>query len=180
MFNPLDFIPKSLLGVLVLALLTTNIYVGFENGKLKIEVSRAATKLAEADAAHLQAVATAQSEASATAAKYRAKEQALQVALDTQRKSSNETIAQLASQRDTLKLWLASANPTDSTRASSATSVARVAAATTRGDVTLVPSEVGSLIDEAFRADQIRVELLGCYAAYDNARSALQAAPKTQ
>lgn len=174
--NPLDYIPKSLLGVIVLALLTTNISCAFKNGELQLEVSRKATQLAEMALEHSEAVLDAQSKQTLLAQEYRAKEQSLQIALDTQRKKSNETIATYAAQRDALKLQLS-----EGTRVASYSpglSAARAATYLTeapiRSDLTFLSREVDQLIDEAFRADEIRIELLGCYAAYDEAKKAMK------
>lgn len=166
--NWLDLIPKGALGAVILVLLTTNVTCAYKKGQLEIEVSRAATKIAEIRRENTEALLTAQKAHDTVAQKYRAKEQALQAAMDTQRKTTDETITALAAQRDALRLRLQTAAP-DTPVYTGAPSDSSFKAATTGGDFTLVHSEVGRLIDEAYRADQIRVELLGCYAAYDNA-----------
>jgi hypothetical protein len=168
--NWLDLIPRSILGIIIIALMTTNFSCAIKNGKLEMEVQRSATKLAEAKKAHFEAVVIAQAETEKVSAEYRAKEQALQVALNKQLKDKDETFAALASQRDALRVRLSAQTSAASAPSYPLASRAPAPTALAPGNyITLFPGQVDQLIDEAYRADKIREELLSCYGAYDRA-----------
>ena len=170
--NPLDFVPKTVLGVGLMFLLTTNLYFGLENGKLKIEVSRKATALAEAKQEHAQQVAQAQTTLASTSAKYRKSEQYLQAKLNSERKITDEKVAMATTERDALKLRLSQGGALFASSVSGSAAAPGVKAVAVRGPEPEFPVPVGELVDEAFRADQIRLELIGCYKVYEAARAA--------
>lgn len=172
--SPLEFIPKSLLGIAIVALLTSNVYFAIDGWHIKLELSRKATELARTREEHANAVAVAAERSIEVAKGFRKKERGMQVAMDTQREKTDETVTALAAQRDALKLRLQSVTASDTSGYGLAPAVASLKEATAGDHFALIPDEVGVLVDEAFRADQIRVELLGCYSAYDTARGAIK------
>jgi hypothetical protein len=172
--NPLDLVPKSLLGIVIIALLTTNFSCAIKNGQLQLEVSRAATKLAQAKADHADAVIMAQKQLRDKDTEYRDKERILQASADNTRKDYATKLADANITADTLRVRLSSTPfgvtaPTDS-KASPFAITGQTAGIR---DATQLPESFG-FADEALRAETIRLALLSCYKQYDDARDALE------
>lgn len=107
-------------------------------------------------------------------------DQTIAAAVADERKKADETQAALARQRDDfarrLREYTAHSTRTDLPRT---TAPAQAADAATGPDRTIVPRTTGDdLVDEAYRADLIRVELQACYASYEAARSAIETLSK--
>jgi len=174
-----SLIPKWVLAALVVALSATSCKLTWDKNGLALEIEKGKTTIAELKTGHAEVLKTAALNHAAEVEVERAKEQALQVALDTQRKKTNENLAQLASVRDALRVRMASETKTISgivTASKGSHSAVAVAAASPRvSDGAKFSSEpdpvIDGLISEAYRADQIRLELLGCYKAYEDARA---------
>ena len=172
--NPLDFIPKSLMGIAILVLMTTNFSCAMKNGQLELEVSRKATQLAQAQLDHATAAVDAQKAYNATATAYRKKEQALQTAMNQTKEKSDAQVAAVTAQYDAMRVRYTMSASAYSPGYRAAAAVASIAEAPRPDSGTFVSGEVGLLVDEAFRADQIRIALGECYKAYDDAQSALK------
>lgn len=109
----------------------------------------------------------------AKAAQARATEQTLQAVADQTRKEKQDEITALAAHRDALLKRLRSlqSSGTRLPGTSPATSTGTVAAGS---DDTRIPAEIGEQdVEEAMRADTIRISLLACYRQYAAARKAL-------
>jgi hypothetical protein len=175
--NPLDYIPKSIFGIIIIALLTTNFSCAWKNNRLELEVNRAATKIAELKKEHSEAVLTAQIAYNNVADAYRKKESALQTVADNRRKEDAKKLATATAYADDLRVRLSAtsigaANATDS-NAPTSVSAGQAAGG---GDVPKLPASFG-FVDEALRAEAIRGALLGCYKQYDDARDTLNTPP---
>lgn len=168
--NPLDFIPKSLLGIVIIALLTTNFSCAIKNGQLELEVSRAATKLAEVQKEHAEQVLAAQVAYNNVTAAYRKKEQVLQAVADEERKKNEALYAVADTDADALRLRLSKAvvripRSAEDRPTSATASIGQV----TRVDDLQELSIGTGLVDETLRAEKIRINLLSCYKQYDEA-----------
>lgn len=172
----LNLIPKPLLVGAIAILLGACAFLGYEKLTLEVELGKANTALAEAKEQHAVAVSVQAEENARLASVFRQKEAALQTDLDIQKETLNAKITSLAAQRDALKLRLAQpqAGPSAAATAhlSGTGALAFPGTPPGNGNRTLVSGQVGQLVDEAFRADQIKSELLGCYAAYERAQQA--------
>ncbi len=128
-------------------------------------------------------VAAAQLEASqhaalaAAAVKARDTEQALVAKVETIQEESNAQITALATQRDDLRQRLrAAATAAVTARSlSDPASVAAIAAPAAGSDRPEFSGQAGfDLVSEAYRADQIRLQLATCQRQYEAAREALK------
>jgi Na+-transporting methylmalonyl-CoA/oxaloacetate decarboxylase gamma subunit len=121
-------------------------------------------------AAQGQALAAAQ-------ARVRDLESSLATTAATIRRETNEELTTLASQRDSLanRVRLAEARARVPSSPAGATDVPA-------GPVDPQPLVLGSLgtadVDEAYRADTIRLELMACYAQYERVEAALNGVAK--
>lgn len=172
-----DLIPKWLLAAIVVALSATSCKLHWDKSGLVVDIEKARTSIAQLKQEHSDTVAKAAEVFAATEQANREKEQSLQLAINDQRKKTNEKSIELAALRDSLRVRYANTaatgpNPTPASPSGSATGVAE---ATRVQDLTELPIPIrniaGDLIEEAYRADEIRVELLGCYQAYDRAKA---------
>jgi hypothetical protein len=171
--NPLDFIPKSVLAVLVVCLSVIAVKLQWDKNGLTLVVEKGRVALAEVRAEHAQAVAAAATQVAAVTRVLRVKEGALQESMNNERKSTNEMVANIATERDALRVRLAAVAATNPTGSGYALAPARLAAPVSGGDQPQLSPALTGLVDEAARADTIRVSLLACYVAYDAARAAL-------
>lgn len=172
--NPLDFIPKTVLAALAISLAVACGYLQFNNFALKAEVAKAHSESAQREARYEAAAATAAKMTASTISHYRTLESELRIALDQQKENSDAQIKSLAAQRDALRLRFAQVQTrTPATGDSAGSPASNFAKVAEPRDLTLLSWQVGLLIDEAYRADEIRVNLLTCYAAYDSAQAAL-------
>jgi hypothetical protein len=185
-----EAIPKWVWVAIVAVLSATSCKLHYSNGQLEIEVHKAATKVAEAQG-ETQKLKTdyalslkSQSEAFAVATEAtRKKEQDLQLALNVERKKTNEAVYALAGESDAvrvrlLKDWgvkVAGAAP----KVASVSATPGTPETTALNYVPELPPAIGELVEEAKRADVIRLELLGCYRSYDEAREKLRGTPDT-
>ena len=133
-----------------------------EIAKLELEMS---------DARAQTAIAVEAASASA-----RRTEQGLSLSSATTRKETNEAIRNLTTQRDALlrRLLNAETNRTSSTplpQATSATSARGIAPANSGAE--FLGSFGSADVEEALRADTIRLQLVACYRQYEEARKAL-------
>jgi hypothetical protein len=170
----LDLIPKWVWAALVAALAATSCKLTVDNAGFKLEIEKGKTSIAQLRAEHLTAVAEAENAIAAAQAATRKTEQDLQLAMNDQRRKSNETLSALAADRDALRLRLQAAFAAHTTVAGITATIAGIAEAATGSDRAELSPTVRGLVDESYRAEQIRVELLGCYRAYDDARAALE------
>lgn len=103
-------------------------------------------------------------------------DQTIAAAVADERKKANETQAALARQRDDLARRLREhATRAATTDLSGPAAPAQAADAAAGPDRTIVPRTIGDdLVEEAYRADLIRVELQACYASYGAAQAAIE------
>jgi len=103
-------------------------------------------------------------------------EQDLGLSSAVTRKETNEAIRNLTAQRDSLlrRLLNAEANGATSSPMPKASAAASTGGATQGSDGTQLPGTIGSEdVEEALRADTIRLQLAACYRQYNKAREAL-------
>ena len=107
---------------------------------------------------------------------YRQVETNLTAALTIEREQSNEVSKRFARQRDDLLGQLRDAKArADAANLPRTTATAGPGQAAAGDDGALVPRPVGERdVREAERADNLRVALLGCYRAYDRARTEIE------
>jgi hypothetical protein len=168
-----DLIPKWVWAALVAALTATSCKLTIDNAGFRLEIEKGKTEIAQVRGEHLAAVTKATEQAAAIQAAARKTEQDLQTAMNEHRRKTNENLATLTSERDSLRVRLQTelaAHPPFTYEAPAAPGAGE---ATTGDHGAILPDPFGSLVEEAYRADQIRLELRGCYRAYDDARAAL-------
>lgn len=177
--SPLDFVPKWVLAAIAALATVACVAMGFAIKGLELQVANLKLDVASIALEHSEAVIDAQARETRLAAEFRAKEQAMQDAQDKRRKVTDATITDLARERDALKLRLLqeATSTTDSPYNPGASPNPGLKGTLSGKDYTLVPWQTEFLIDEAFRADEIRVELLACYASYNLAKKTLEAKP---
>jgi hypothetical protein len=174
--NPLDFIPKI---ALVAALVALGVFAGWQymdatNAKLIAKDALIQEEQIRNDNAKM--VLLAQQAQIAAQDKARAAEYELQTRVTEQQRITNEKVSALTDAANALKLRLAKARTIAAYPASpsSAPAPAADAAVASGGDQPVLSPTVGGLVDEARRAELIRLNLLNCYDQYDAAREALK------
>jgi hypothetical protein len=167
--NPLDFVPRIVLVAIAVALGALSFWLYLDNSHLKVVAADANTVAANCAADHERLVAKAAQDRVDQLAMFRDTEHALQTQMDNQRKALNAKISATDSAAAALKLRLAEAHialPNTGGNGQSATpSTTGQTAAGSNNPV--LPDPVGGLVDEARRAELIRLNLLACYSAYD-------------
>lgn len=185
MLKVLDLVPSYVWALVVAALMVVGVSLNFQIAALKIQVAAANTAVAGAKAEtekvktqHAQLIAQARNSQIEIERQAREREHELQAKMDSQRKADHAKYVNLAAERDTLRLQFQSLaerfrpSPADSgKRGESPGKTAGIGEAAPGGDQPRVSGPIEDLIDEATRADKIRVALLGCYRAYDDARN---------
>lgn len=164
-------IPRWVYAALVATLAATSCKLTVDLGAVKLELEKA--KVAYEQERAEAAIKLAQEQQ-----RYREADQAIQKTATAIREETHAQILAANAVADDLRrrLRVASANAATAALVSSATQVAATEQAGAGSDKPLVPAPIGEQdVDEAERADLIRVELLGCYRQYDAARSALEA-----
>lgn len=166
----LALIPRWVYAALVAMLAATSCKFKWDANGLALEIEKHKVAAAQLEAQQQAALAQA-------TAKARDTEQALVAKVETIQEESNAQITALARQRDDLRQRLRAAatatRAADSVPASAIT--AATAQATAGGDSAELSGPLGfDLVSEAYRADQVRLQLASCEAQYDAARSALK------
>lgn len=166
----LALIPRWVYAALVAMLAATSCKFKWDANGLALEIEKHKVAAAQLEAQQQAALAQA-------TAKARDTEQALVAKVETIQEESNAQITALARQRDDLRQRLRAAatatRAADSVPASAIT--AATAQATAGGDSAELSGPAGfDLVSEAYRADQVRLQLASCEAQYDAARSALK------
>ena len=133
----------------------------------QLEVARMESTLASERAAASAALA-------AKTAQARRTEQELQQAAHQTRKEKDDAIATLTAHRDALLKRLRDAQHAAGTRLPGTAATASTGQAALGDGGSWLPAPLGEQdVDEAHRADVIRLALLACYRQYDAARQAL-------
>ena len=162
----LDFLPKPVLLALIAIL-------AFFAAKYEVELQSTTIELAQARATYATEVAKAAAETlTAQTAARETEHTLLAQAADTQ-KATDEATTALTAQRDALRLRLKSAGSPALTFSCPAAATASLKTPASGGDKSVVPDPTDRLVNEAYRGDEIRLNLLECYVLYDAARDAL-------
>ncbi len=178
----LSLVPRWVWAALVAALAATSCKLTIDLGSVKLELEKAKVAMAEQEAAYESARANAAETLAAAQARARQAEQDTIKVAATIREESNAQILAANAVADSLRERVRNARAEAFTRTYSAAVMPRsttVAAAPETPVVSDEPVVLGTIgeqdVDEAERAETIRVELLGCYRQYDEARSRLEA-----
>ncbi len=166
----LSMIPRWVYAALIAMLAATSCKFKWDKDGLALEVEKHKVASAQLEASQQAALAQA-------TAKARDTEQALVAKVETIQEESNAQITALARQRDDLRQRLrAAATATVTARSlSDPASVAAIAAPAAGSDRPELSGSAGyDLVSEAYRADQIRLQLASCERQYDAARDALR------
>jgi hypothetical protein len=184
--NPLtllNLIPRSLMAVVIAVLAATSCTLKYKNGEWELEVTKSKLALSQATEAHAVIVAKAEATSKLYAEDARSKEQRLVEVAANERKLKHENSTLLAAQRDAIRVRLSEAalslNPGLTAKAATASTFGQAANRSDLPELSGASGEashpISELLDEAERADQIRLGLLSCYKMYDEARAALAA-----
>lgn len=173
--NPLDFIPKTVLAAAIAGLLVTSGFGAFKNSRLSAEMARSSQELAEFKSARTRELLDAQIALSAKAAEYRDRERKLHDVATTERKTYEKKLTAAIATADALRLRLVDTpfGALHAPAADEATTATSDGAAPGGGDGAELRRPFG-LVDEALRAEKVRLGLLGCYRQYDEAANALK------
>ncbi len=166
----LSLIPRWVYAALIAMLAATSCKFKLDKDGLTLEVEKHKVAAAQLEATQQAALAQA-------TAKARDTEQALVAKVETIQEESNAQITALARQRDDLRQRLrAAATAAVTARSlSGAASVAAIAEAPAGGDRAELFGQAGfDAVSEAYRADQIRLQLATCERQYEAAREALK------
>lgn len=155
-----------ILGVVIAGLVAA---IGWQS----IELSNERADHAKTVTAYAQAKEKAAGELAKVTAGARQKEQALQASANQDRREADETIEALTRQRNALRAERLRDNAaTNAAKLPATTEPPGTAQAGSEPDRAELSGQIGSAEeDEALRADMIRIELMGCYRAYDRAAS---------
>ena len=121
-------------------------------------------------------ISFAQAELAEANIKAREKEQGLNTSASTTRKETNDKIRTLTTQRDNLlkRVLIAESKEASASYLPQSNSASCIGTASERSDRTELLGSIGTKdVEEASRADTIRVELLACYKHYEDAQKAL-------
>ena len=163
-------IPRWVYAALVAILAATSCKFKWDKDGLALEVEKHKVAAAQLEAQQQAALAQAN-------AKARDTERALVAQVETIQEESNAQITAIARQRDDLRQRLrAAATATVTARSlSGPASVATIAAPAAGSDRAEFSGSLGfDLVSEAYRADQIRIQLATCERQYEAAREALK------
>lgn len=163
-------IPRWAYAALIAMLAATSCKFKWDKDGLALEVEKHKVAAAQLEATQQAALAQA-------TAKARDTEQALVAKVETIQEESNAQLTALAAQRDALRQRLRheQANAATARLVSSAASVATAAEAAAGSDRPELSGSAGyDLVSEAYRADQIRLQLGTCERQYEAAREALK------
>ena len=166
----LSLIPRWVYAALIAMLAATSCKFKLDKDGLTLEVEKHKVAAAKLEASQQAALAQATTQARDT-------ERALVAQVETIQEESNAQITALARQRDDLRQRLrAAATATVTARSlSGPASVAAIAEAPAGSDRPELSGSAGfDLVSEAYRADQIRLQLATCERQYEAAREALK------
>ena len=163
-------IPRWVYAALIAMLAATSCKFKWDKDGLALEVEKHKVVAAKLEASQQAALAQA-------TAKARDTEQALVAKVETIQEESNAQITAIARQRDDLRQRLrATATAAVTARSlSGPASLAAVAAPAAGSDRAELFGQAGfDAVSEAYRADQVRLQLDACERQYDAAREALK------
>ncbi len=166
----LALIPRWAYAALIAMLAATSCKFKWDKDGLALEVEKHKVAAAQLQAQQQAALARA-------TAKARDTEQALVAKVETIKEETNAQLTALAAQRDAIRQRLRheQANAATARLVSSAPAVATVAEAAAGSDRPELSGPAGfDLVSEAYRADQIRLQLATCERQYEAAREALK------
>ena len=188
MMGIFDLIPRAVWAVLVAVLAATSCKFKWDNAGLTLEIEKGKVAVANVEKQHFAALAAADRAIARANLETRITEQELQKSMDIEREKNHASLKIATAERDALKLRFASfkmfaGHPTPTGAPSEATHLGEGLGGT---DVTEFPDAnkqhpdkprasgkadpIGDIIDEAFRAETIRLSLISCYRSYDEAR----------
>ena len=162
-------IPRWVYAALIAMLAATSCKFKLDKDGLSLEVEKHKVAAAQLEASQQAALAQA-------TAKARDTERALVAQVETIQEESNAQITALAAQRDDLRRRLRhqQANAATARLVSGTASVATAAEAAAGSDRAELFGQAGfDAVSEAYRADQIRLQLATCERQYEAARDAL-------
>lgn len=162
-------VPRWVYAALIAMLAATSCKFKLDKDGLALEVEKHKVAAAQLEAQQQAALAQA-------TAKARDTEQALVAKVETIQEESNAQLTALAAQRDALRQRLRREQTNATARlVSSAASVATAAEAAAGSDRPELSGQAGyDLVSEAYRADQVRLQLATCERQYEAAREALK------
>lgn len=172
----LNAVPRWVWAALVAALAATSCKLKWDNNGLTVEIEKVRVVLEQERAAFAVAKADAADLYAETVEQYRAREQALQATADQARRERDVQVAASRRAADDLRERLLVYIDTPAVAAASYSPATAAAAARP-----FAPGSLGALlrdeaaaaarqlVDEAERADTIRLELMRCYRQYDEA-----------
>lgn len=163
-------IPRWVYAALIAMLAATSCKFKLDKDGLALEVEKHKVAAAQLEARQQAALAQA-------TAKARDTERALVAKVETIQEESNAQITALAAQRDALRQRLRheQANAATARLLPSPASLATTAEAAAGSDSPELSGQAGyDLVSEAYRADQVRLQLATCERQYDAARDALR------
>jgi len=172
----LDLIPKWVLLAIIAALGVSSCTLGVKNIGLQAQVAIAEKEAADTNAQHATQVADAAKAVAQNIAFSRTKELILQQTMDKERQDTNEKITLISRDRDAIKLRLIQyvEKTRGDTSGPSLPPHTRFGQTANNDNGPRIPAPstgasdaIGGLIDEAARADEIRVAYLGCVRSYD-------------
>lgn len=166
----LSLIPRWVYAALIAMLAATSCKFKWDANGLSLEVEKHKVAAAQLEASQQAALAQA-------TAKARDTERALVAQVETIQEESNAQITALARQRDDLRQRLrAAATAAVTARSLSGAAVTTAVAETAAGgDRAELFGQAGfDAVSEAYRADQIRLQLATCERQYEAARDALK------
>jgi hypothetical protein len=171
----LELIPRPLLVAVIAALFVTNGVTAYRGVAATTAAAKSATDLADLKTAYSRAISDAQIALSAKAAEYRDRERKLHDVAAAERKTYEKKLTASIATADALRLRLVD-TPFGALHAPTADEAATATGANTAAgdsDGAELRRPFG-LVDEALRAEKVRLGLLGCYRQYDEATSALK------
>lgn len=172
--NPLDFIPKTVLAAAIAVLMVMCGLSTFRNLGLTHDLDRAAVTLADLRATNARDAADAHAALSARTTEFRNREQVLTAAANTERKTYEKKLADATDVANALRLRLENtAFGTMYTPTIAETATATGIDEAPRGGNDAELRRPFGLVDEALRAEKVRLALLGCYRIYDAAAETL-------
>jgi len=163
-------IPRWAYAALIAMLAATSCKFKWDKDGLALEVEKHKVAVAQLEAQQQAALAQA-------TAKARDTEQALVAKVETIKEENNAQLTALAAQRDALRQRLRheQANAATARLVSGASTVAATAEAAAGSGRAELSGPLGfDLVSEAYRADQVRLQLATCERQYEAAREALK------
>lgn len=163
-------VPRWAYAALIATLAATSCKFKWDKDGLALEVEKHKVAAAQLEASQQAALAQA-------TAKARDTEQALAAKIETIQEESHAQLTALAAQRDALRQRLRheQSNAATARLVSGTASVAATAEAAAGSDSAELSGPAGyDLVSEAYRADQVRLQLATCGRQYEAAREALK------